>query len=111
VKQGKLRSMAVTSAQRSPALPDVPTLIESGINVDANLWTGLFATAGTPAPIISKLNADVTRMFNTPQTKSWLVNTLGGEFTPHSPEQFSEFLAGDIARWQKAIKQIGLQLD
>jgi tripartite-type tricarboxylate transporter receptor subunit TctC len=111
VKQGKLRSLAVTSAQRSPALPEVPTLLESGINVEANLWTGLFATAGTPAPIISKLNAEVTRIFNTPQTNTWLVTTLGGEFAPHTPEQFNEFLAGDTARWQKTIKQIGLQLD
>lgn len=111
VKQGKLRSMAVTSKQRSPALPDVPTLIESGINVEANLWTGLFVTAGTPAAIINKLNAEVARMFNTPQTSAWLVNTLGGEFSPHTPEQFAEFLAGDIARWLKVVKQVGLQLD
>jgi tripartite-type tricarboxylate transporter receptor subunit TctC len=111
VKQGKLRSLAVTSAQRSPALPDVPTLVESGINVEANLWTGLFATAGTPAPIIGKLNADITRHFNTPQTNAWLISALGGEFAPHTPEQFGAFLVGDIARWQKTIQQIGLQLD
>lgn len=111
VKQGKLRSMAVTSKQRSPALPDVPTLLESGINVEANLWTGLFATAGTPASIINKLNAEVARMFNSPQTSAWLVNSLGGEFSPHTPEQFAEFLASDIAGWQKTIKRIGLQLD
>lgn len=111
VKQGKLRSMAVTSAQRSPALPDVPTLIESGINVEASLWTGLFTTAGTPAPVIGKLNAEVARMFNSSQTNTWLVNTLGGEFSAHTPEQFGEFLASDITRWLKVVKQIGLQLD
>ena len=61
VKQGKLRSMAVTSAKRSPALPDVPTLIESGINVDASLWMGVFAPASTPASVINKLNTDIGR--------------------------------------------------
>lgn len=111
VKQGKLRSLAVTSAKRSPAIPDVPTLLESGINIEANLWTGLFSTAGTPATIVNKLNTEITRHFNTPQTNTWLVNNLGGDFAPHTPEQFGEFLAGDIARWQKTIKQIGLQLD
>jgi tripartite-type tricarboxylate transporter receptor subunit TctC len=111
VKQGKLRGLAVTSAKRSPAIPNVPTLQESGINVEANLWTGLFATAGTPAPIVHKLNAEIARFFNAPQTNTWLVNNLGGEFSSHTPEQFGEFLVGDIARWQKIIKQIGLQLD
>ncbi len=111
VKQGKLRALAVTSAKRSPAIPDVPTLMESGINVEANLWTGLFATGGTPAPVVTKLNTDITRFISEPQTMSWLVNNLGGEFSPHTPEQYAEFLTGDIARWQKIIKQIGLQLD
>ena len=111
VKQGKLRALAVTSVKRSPAVPDVPTLLESGINVEANLWTGLFATAGTPAPIINKLNAEIARYISEPQMNTWLVNNLGGEFSPHTPEQFSEFLTGDTALWQKIIKQIGLQLD
>ena len=111
VKQGKLRSLAVTSAKRSPALPDVPTLLESGINVEAYLWTGLFATAVTQAAVAGKLNAEITRFINEPQTHEWLMNSVGGEFSPHTPEQFGEFLAGDVATWQKIIKQIGLQLD
>jgi tripartite-type tricarboxylate transporter receptor subunit TctC len=92
-------------------LPDVPTLLESGINAEAYLWTGLFATAGTPTPIVSKLSAEITRFLGEPQTKAWLTNNLGGEFSPHTPEQFGEFLAGDVAIWQKVIKQLGLQLD
>jgi tripartite-type tricarboxylate transporter receptor subunit TctC len=111
VKQGKLRSLAVTGAKRSPAVPDVPTLLESGIKVEAYLWTGLFATAGTPAPIVNKLNAEVTRIISEPQTNAWLMNNLGGEFSPHTPEQFGQFLAGDLEGWQKVIKQIGLRLD
>ncbi len=111
VKQGKLRALAVTGAKRSPAVPDVPTLIESGIQVEVNLWTGLFAPAGTPKAVVNKLNEEIGRMLDTPQMKEWLLNSLGGEITPHTPEQFGAFLATDSARWQKIIKQIGLQLD
>lgn len=111
VKQGKLRAMAVTGVKRSPAIPDVPTLIESGINVEANLWMGLFTPTGTPSAVINKLNTDIARYMNEPQTQSWVVNNLGGEFASHTPQQFGEFLARDIALWQKTIKQMGLQLD
>ncbi len=111
VKQGKMRALAVTAAKRSPAVPDVPTLLESGIPVEANLWTGLFAPAGTPKAIVDKLNQDIGRMLNTPQIKQWLLESLGGEIAPHTPEQFSAFLATDSTRWQQIIKQIGLQLD
>ena len=111
VKQGKLRPLAVTSGKRSPALPDVPTLMESGIKVEAYLWTGLFAPSGTPAPVVNKLNAEITRIINDPQMSAWLVNNLGGEFAAHTPEQFGEFLKGDVATWQKVIKQIDIKLD
>ena len=111
VKQGKLRGLAVTSPKRSPALPDVPTLQESGINVEAYLWTGLFATGGTPPTIVNKLNAEITRFINEPQTNAWLLNSVGGEFAAHTPEQFGEFLAADSAGWQKVAKQLGVQLD
>lgn len=111
VKQGKLRSMAVTGAKRSPAIPDVPTLQESGINVEAYLWMGAFAPSGTPPAIINKLNADIGRYLSEPQTAAFVVNNLGGEFAPHTAEQFGEFLARDVALWQKTIKQMNLQLD
>jgi tripartite-type tricarboxylate transporter receptor subunit TctC len=111
VRQGKMRALAVTGAKRSPAVPEVPTLLESGIQVEANLWTGLFAPAGTPKAIVNKLNEDIGRMLDAPQMKEWLLNNLGGEITPQTPEQFSAFLATDAARWQKIIKQIGVQLD
>ncbi len=111
VKQGKLRGLAVTSAKRSPAIPEVPTLLESGINIEASLWTGLFAPAGTPPAVINKLNGEIGRYIAAPQTNTWLVNNFGGEFAPHTPGEFREFLTGDTARWQKVIKQIGLQLD
>jgi len=111
VKQGKLRSLAVTSAKRSPALPDVPTMQESGINVEAYLYMGLFAPAGTPAAVVNQLNAEITRIITEPQTNAWLVNNLGAEFSPHTPGEYGQFLARDVAGWQKVIKQIGLRLD
>jgi tripartite-type tricarboxylate transporter receptor subunit TctC len=111
VNQGKMRALAVTGTKRSPAVPNVPTLIESGVQLEANLWTGLFAPAATPRAIVNKLNEDVARIVDTPQMKEWLLNSLGGEFTPNTPEQFGAFLAADAAHWQKIIKQIGLQLD
>jgi tripartite-type tricarboxylate transporter receptor subunit TctC len=111
VTQRKLRALAVTSTKRSPAAPDVPTLVESGLDVEANLWTGLFATAGTPRPIVNKLNEDLTRIFDPPQMKEWLLTSLGGEFTPHTPDQFAAFVATDAARWQKIAKQIDVHLD
>ncbi len=111
VKQGKLRSMAVTSAKRSPAIPDVPTLMESGINIEAYLWMGLFAPWGTPPAIVNKLNADIGRYLSEPQTTAFVINNLGGEFAPHTAEQFGEFLGRDVALWQKTIKQMNLQLD
>jgi tripartite-type tricarboxylate transporter receptor subunit TctC len=101
----------VTSPKRSRALPDVPTLQESGINVEAYLWTGLFATGGTPTAIVNKLNGEITRFINEPQMNAWLLNNVGGEFAQHTPEQFGEFLAADSAGWQKVAKQLGVQLD
>lgn len=112
VKAGKLRSMAVTSAHRSPAVPDVPTMIESGLpGFEANLWAGLFATGGTPAAIVNELNASITRILATPEMKDWLLKSMGGEFTSNSPERFSEFLARDSARWEKVIKDNNVHLD
>ncbi|MGZ5090099.1 MAG: Bug family tripartite tricarboxylate transporter substrate binding protein [Burkholderiales bacterium] len=111
VNQGKMRALAVTGTKRSAAMPDVSTLLESGIQVEANLWTGLFAPAATPKAIVNKLNEDIARIVDTPQMKEWLLNSLGGEFTPNTPDQFGAFLATDTAQWQKVVKQIGLQLD
>ena len=111
VKQGKMRALAVTGAKRSPAVPEVPTLMELGVNVEANLWTGLFAPEGTPRPVVNLLNGSIGRIWETAEMKSWLLTSLGGEFTPNTPEQFASFIATDATRWQKIIKQMDLHLD
>ena len=110
IKQGKLRALAMTGAKRSQAFPDVPTLQEQNVNVEAYLWSGFFAVARTPAPIINRLNAEAARILSEPKTHTWLVNNLG-EFSPHTPAEFGAFLASDVATWQKVIKQTGVQLD
>jgi tripartite-type tricarboxylate transporter receptor subunit TctC len=110
IKQGKLRGLATTGAKRSPILPDVPTLLEQGVKVEAYLWTGFFAVNRTPTSIVNKLNTETARFLSEPKTHAWLVNNLG-EFSSHTPAEFGEFLATDVAIWQKVIKQTGLQLD
>lgn len=84
--------------------------LESGIEVEANLWAGLYAPTGAPAAAINKLNAEIARYITEPQTNSWLMNSLGGAFAPYTPERFGAFLAADIAQWQKIIEHIGLRL-
>jgi tripartite-type tricarboxylate transporter receptor subunit TctC len=112
VRAGKLRGYAVTGASRSSTVPDVPTMIESGVpGFEAFLWTGMLATAGTSSPIINQLNSSIGRILAAPEMKEWLLQTVGGEFMPNTPEQFSDFLARDVVRWQKAIKYTGVQLD
>jgi tripartite-type tricarboxylate transporter receptor subunit TctC len=110
IKQGKLRGLATTGAKRSQALPDVPTLLEQNVKVEAYLWSGFFAVARTPTPIVAKLNAETARFLSEPKTHTWLVNNLG-DFSPHAPGEFGEFLASDVVTWQKVIKHTGLQLD
>jgi tripartite-type tricarboxylate transporter receptor subunit TctC len=111
VKQGKLRGLAVTGAKRSPAVPDVPTLLESGVQIETNLWAGIFAPAETPKAIVSKLNEEIGRIMDTPQMKEWMIANMGGEFTANTPEQFGAFITKDTARWLKVIKDIGVQMD
>ena len=111
IAQGKVRALAVTGAKRSAAMPEVPTMLESGVNLEANLWTGLFAPTGTPPAIVNKLNSEIAKMIDTPQMKEWLLTSLGGEYPPNTPDQFAAFLATDSARWQKIVKELNLKLD
>jgi tripartite-type tricarboxylate transporter receptor subunit TctC len=111
VKIGKLRGLAITGATRSKSVPNVPTLVESGVPLEAYLWMGIFTTAGTPAPIINQLNTALTRILSAQELKDWLSNSIGGEFAPNTPEQFAAFITNDVAQWQKVIKDIGVMLD
>jgi tripartite-type tricarboxylate transporter receptor subunit TctC len=104
IRGGKLRALAVTSLQRSAALPDVPTLNESGLKgFEAVAWNGLSAPAKTPRDVIMKINADVIKIVNSPELKERL-KADGSDPVGNSPEQYAAFLRNEIAKWAKVIK-------
>ena len=104
VKSGKLRALAITSSARSPQLPDVPTLSESGIKgVDVYSWQGVAAPKGLPADIKAKVHAALVAGLNAPEVKTRLLD-LGFEIVGNTPEQFTAFQAAEFARWKKVIE-------
>jgi tripartite-type tricarboxylate transporter receptor subunit TctC len=104
VKAGRLRALAVASAERQALLPDVPTMREAGVpDFEVNSWYGVCAPAATPAPILDKLNADVTKVMHLPEVEQRLAG-LGMPAAPTSREEFDKFIRGEIARWAQVIK-------
>src|SRR6195952_4955554 len=107
VTEGQVRALATTGKMRSSVLPDVPTVIEAGIaGYDATIWLGLMAPAGTPKPIIDKLNAAVNAAVKRPDiVKLW----TGQGAVPMSmtPEEFDKYLRGDIVKWAEVVKRFG----
>lgn len=107
VKAGKLRPLAVTTAQRSPALPDVPTIAEAGVpGYEATSWFGLLAPAKTPAPVVAKLNASILKALADPDVKKKLLEQ-GAEPAGETPAQFAAFIASETVKWGKIVKQSG----
>ncbi len=107
-KAGKVKMLAVSIARRSPFLPDVPTLKESGIDVEADAWMGLIAPGGTPKPIIDKINQDVVAIIKTPAAREKL-GALLMEPVGSSPEAFRARIDGEIARWGPVIKAANIK--
>ena len=111
IRAGKLRALAVTSAQRAPALPDVPTVAEAGLpGFEASSWFGLLAPAGTPKDIIAKLNAEVAKWLATPEARDKLT-VQGANAVGNSPEEFTQFIAAETIKWQKVIKDSGAKVE
>ncbi|CAN7739979.1 tripartite tricarboxylate transporter substrate binding protein [Pseudorhodoferax sp. LjRoot39] len=111
VRAGKLRPIAVTTAKRSPELPDVPTIAESGVpGYEATSWFGLFAVAGTPAPIVTQLSKALVKVLNQPDVKAKIV-AQGGEVVAETPEQFAAFIKAETAKWGKVVKESGASVD
>jgi tripartite-type tricarboxylate transporter receptor subunit TctC len=111
IKAGKLRALAVTGPARSPVLPNVPTLAElgfSGYNITS--WFGLFAPAGTPQPIVNRLNATVNEALHDKQVRNLLASE-GIEAQGNSLEQFRTFLQTESVRWAKLVKESGAHID
>ena len=108
VQGGRLRALAVTSAQRVPQLPDVPTLQESGVpDFDVNSWYGVAAPAGTPAALLDKLNADITTVLRMPDVQQRM-NELVMPPSPTTREGFDQFIRAEIARWAQVIKDANI---
>ena len=104
IKNNQVRAIAVSSAQRVPAIPDVPTLAESGVdNFLFDSWTGLLAPAKTPRPIIEKLNQALNNVLNAPDTKERLAG-LGIVATPGTPEDFAKQIRDDLAKNREVVK-------
>jgi tripartite-type tricarboxylate transporter receptor subunit TctC len=111
VKTGKLRALANTSGKRSPLAPDVPTVAESGFSDFAiATWYGLLAPAGTPADLVARIQRDAAKAVNQPETRERLVG-LGVDIVASTPEEFSRFLRGEIARYTKVVKDAGLKAE
>jgi tripartite-type tricarboxylate transporter receptor subunit TctC len=109
VKSGKLTGIAVSSAQRSSALPDVPTFIESGIaDFEISSWVGLLVPAKTPKSVIDKLNAELNAVLNDPDTRARL-DVLGITAMPGTPAKFADEIKRDLARYGQVVKSAGIK--
>jgi len=110
VQAGAVKMLAVTTPKRSPLLPDVPTLKESGIDVEADAWNGLIAPAATPPAILEKIRREVVEAINSPELKekfaAQIMQPVG-----NTPAEFKAQIDGDLARWTPVIKQSGIKVN
>lgn len=112
VRSGKLRPLAVSSAQRLPAFPDVPTAREAGMpDYVITTWYGVFAPAGTPKAIVGRLHADIVKAMQTPEVKAKLEGIGADGSVSRSPEEYAALVKSDTQRYAKVIKDIGLKID
>jgi tripartite-type tricarboxylate transporter receptor subunit TctC len=110
IKAGKLRALAVTTATRAPALPDVPTIADFVPGYEASQWYGISAPRGTPPAIIDKLNREINALLADPKLKARLAD-LGGTPLPGSPADFEALIAGETEKWAKVVKFSGAKAD
>ena len=111
VRSGKLRAIAVTTAKRSPELPDVPTIAEAGVpGYEATSWFGMFAPAATPAPVVAQLNATIVKVLAMPDIKKKLAEQ-GAEAAGETPAQFADFIQKESVKWGRVVKESGASVD
>jgi tripartite-type tricarboxylate transporter receptor subunit TctC len=111
VRAGRLVGLGVPGARRSAALPDVPTFIESGLpGFDVSSWTGIFAPASTPRPVIDKLHRELAAVLRTPFVRERYA-VLGIEPVGNSPQEFGDQVRADLARWEKVVKAANVRLE
>jgi tripartite-type tricarboxylate transporter receptor subunit TctC len=110
IRSGKLKALAVTTLQRSPALPDVPAVADTLKGFAIDTWWGLVAPAGTPRDVVSKLNAAFVAALNQPDTRQRFA-ALMAEPVPSTPEQFADFMKSELAKYEKVVKASGAKVD
>jgi tripartite-type tricarboxylate transporter receptor subunit TctC len=111
IQAGKFRAIAVTSATRAAVLPNVPTVQESGVpDFDVSVWYGVFAAAGTPQPIVQKLNAEIIRAMNVPEVKE-RIEASGYQVVGSTPAALDAHVKSEITRWARVIKTAGVTVE
>ena len=111
VKAGKLRALGVTSAKRSSALPDVPTIAEAGLpGYEATAWFGILAPAGAPEPVIKKLNTEISAVLRDPTVNTWMEGQ-GFDVAGGSPADFADHIRKETAKWARVVKDSGATAD
>jgi tripartite-type tricarboxylate transporter receptor subunit TctC len=110
VRSGKLKALAITSSQRVQAMPELPTIAESGVpGYELRSWYGLLAPNRTPAPLVSFLNREVSGLMSSPEVKGRLAADGAEAAAPNTPDEFRGVIAGEIARWEKIIRNLGIR--
>ena len=107
---GAVKILAISTAQRSPLLPDVPTLKESGIDVEADAWNGLIAPGGTPKPVVDTISKDVAAIITAPAVREKLATQLM-QAVGSSPEDFRALIDGELARWAPVIEKANIKVN
>jgi len=111
VDSGRLRAVGMTTAQRSAAMPDVPTFIESGLaGYEVNGWYGLLTTGKTPRAIVERLSATLRQILNDPETRSQFVKN-GLDPAPGSADEFARLLSAEIVKWASVVKAAGIKAE
>jgi tripartite-type tricarboxylate transporter receptor subunit TctC len=109
IANGKLKALGVSTAKRYADMPDVPTIAEAGVpGYDATIWLGILAPPGTPREIVQKLNAEITKVLSTPDSRK-LMASAGVDVATSTPEQFARLLAEEHERWGKVVRETGMQ--
>jgi len=112
IRGGKMRGVAVAGEQRLAAFPDVPTLIEQGFpGLTAYAWWGIFTPTGTPKPIVDKMHGELVKVFNLPDVRKTLTETLGMELIVSTPEALQQWTLGEMAKWGKVIRDNNVKTD
>jgi tripartite-type tricarboxylate transporter receptor subunit TctC len=110
-RAGRVRALAVTSAQRSPAAPDVPTMAEAGVrDCEISEWNGLLAPAGTPAPVIERLHAEVAKIVRSEEIKAKFAD-LGADAIGSTPPELAAFIRSEMAKWAEVVKMANIKVE